>query len=1044
MLLVFILSGVLSSVAPLLNLPTASAAPADDYVFDTPNDPGSLAALKQSVDDQNDAEKSSAFSKTAVYVKGGVFGSTPFVLKINPGRSGCAQAASLSFGGCSGDHGGGDHFGGQDGALYVYSNSYTCVAGKGVVADAAGAESWTVDFDVSMKLNKSSESDAPLFNNTTRALNNTAKLHWVGFGSTQSAGVKHNPAQSGNGTAAASPNDSSINSVPDNCLPPGIPHDIATSGSNDTELDNKGIVNYRIPVLPQASAAVKAAFKAGTSAPGGTASAGGDSATANKDLSCTVWSGSPLNWLICPIIDLLVKAVSAIDGIITSQMTIETKDIFCTGADTCRAYYTAWQSFRNISLGLITIAGLIIVISQALGIELLDAYMIRKTLPRILIASIGITLSWPIMQYLVTLSNDLGFGIRHLIYAPFSQLDDNIDFGFGGILTTLFGTAATGVSAVAAVPLWVEFGGLGALLSFAGTAGLAVLVAVLVLILRQIVIIMLIILAPLAIVCYILPNTQRVYKFWWEAFSKALLMFPLISAFIASGRVFSSIAISNGGPVNGLIGFGAYFAPYFSLPATFRLSGGIMSGVGGLVNKRAQGGFEALRGVRKGEREKRHKAARTGGLYRNEFGRFGKKDPKTGVRKHTASSLLNTITNQSIDAQDGWRIAAARRGGKVGKAIFGRQARGLMGKIEAARIEHTTNAAKHLGLRYHAGRALAGQHQYYADKLDTKPMIGEDGQVMKYANGEEMTAADALRDKFGVGERDSDGRLTKEAHAAAGGEWRGPQGEKEINQLASIYDHGDAGAREAAGELRAKAIEIDSFKGAGNEETQRTDTEFLGMMVAAQAGRLENHELATYYNKLSGHGDPEEATKRLERLQELAAPLRTSQKRGYGIGFKEEGGKKVAYDVYADPAGDAAQASVGRVPADEIARGKAEDLLDKDGDLSAWSHALIAQASDYKMRTYTNPTTGKTEVREWVNPDTGEPELKTGNDKLKADSMKAKLKQMNMYAQGDVGLGAAVTKVMNAAGVEPYDRMGTPPRLDLVTPAAPPPPPEEG
>ncbi|MGH7192377.1 MAG: hypothetical protein ACREJM_02450, partial [Candidatus Saccharimonadales bacterium] len=123
------------------------------------------------------------------------------------------------------------------------------------------------------------------------------------------------------------------------------------------------------------------------------------------------------------------------------------------------------------------------------------------------------------------------------------------------------------------------------MLAFVGTAAIAVLVTFLVLTLRQIAVILLIIFSPIAIISYVLPNTQRVYKFWWESFSKLLLMFPMIVAFITAGHIFSAISSQQGsGFVHQTIAFIAYFAPYFAVPMTFRFSGGLMSGIGNAVN----------------------------------------------------------------------------------------------------------------------------------------------------------------------------------------------------------------------------------------------------------------------------------------------------------------------------------------------------------------------------------------------------------------------------------------------------------------------------
>ncbi|HSW85249.1 MAG TPA: hypothetical protein VLF79_01380 [Candidatus Saccharimonadales bacterium] len=350
----------------------------------------------------------------------------------------------------------------------------------------------------------------------------------------------------------------------------------------------------------------------------GSTGSGSDASAAAPTLGCDTKFTNPLTWIICPVTDVLVQIVGAIDNAITNQLNIKTDAIFCTDTDTCQAYYSAWQSFRNIALGLMAIAGLIIVIAQALGVEVLDAYTIRKTLPRLLIVAVAITLSWPLMKFLIDLSDDLGFGVRHLIYAPFSHLGSGLNLDFGGNAANIFfgglGFAAVTGAGVGAAAFTL-LGGIGALLGYAGTAALAVFVAIVVLILRQIIIILLMLLAPVALVAYILPNTQRIYRLWGDTFLRALLMFPLISALIATGRVFSAVAIHNGGALNQLIGFAAYFAPYFLIPLTFRMSGAAINGVGSFVNSRAQGGFEGLRKFRTTRRQKGRERILSGNLF---------------------------------------------------------------------------------------------------------------------------------------------------------------------------------------------------------------------------------------------------------------------------------------------------------------------------------------------------------------------------------------------------------------------------------------------
>jgi len=351
-------------------------------------------------------------------------------------------------------------------------------------------------------------------------------------------------------------------------------------------------------------------------------------AVAPPSLSCPV---TVLSWAICPVIDGIAAVVGQLDDFINKQMSIGTpgassdpNQIFCDSGSTgsartsCDAYYKAWASMRDIALGLMAVTAVIVLIAQALGFEILDAYTIRKVLPRLLISALAITLSWQLLQFAVTFSNDLAFGIRVLIYQPF---------------TGLHAAALTGgsqfIGSLLSLGILTALGWVG-LLSFVATAAVAVFLGVMVLVLRQLLIIMLVIFAPIAIVAYILPNTQRVYKLWWESFSKALIMFALISGMIAIGRVFSAVSSLNStSPIDELAGFAAYFIPYFLIPVTFRFSGAALSQMSGFVNARGQGAFGALSKYRGDVRKKNWQDLKEGNRLRGEnikgYGAFARR-----------------------------------------------------------------------------------------------------------------------------------------------------------------------------------------------------------------------------------------------------------------------------------------------------------------------------------------------------------------------------------------------------------------------------------
>ncbi len=341
---------------------------------------------------------------------------------------------------------------------------------------------------------------------------------------------------------------------------------------------------------------------------------GGNNAP-SPQLVCTTDFFNPLTWLICPLISAAQGAIEGLTAGIDSLLSINTQEIFGTNntpaqGSTSAGFYKAWNTFRLFGAGLIVIAGLIMLIAQAMGSDFIDAYTIHKVLPRILIALIGISLSWWLLAFAINLSNDIGLGIRSIIYAPFE--------GFGHTVRVNGGAATVG--AIVGTATFLVLGLLG-IASFMFTALLAIFVGFVVLFIRQVIIMMLVIFAPLAIACYVLPGTQKAWAFWKDTFLSMLIVFPIISAMIAMGRVFAVVMYNNhtsGIPtfVNEIGAFIVYFAPYFLLPAAFRWAGGAMASIGGLVNDRHRGAFDRLKGFRKNQAASRYERAKGNNLYR--------------------------------------------------------------------------------------------------------------------------------------------------------------------------------------------------------------------------------------------------------------------------------------------------------------------------------------------------------------------------------------------------------------------------------------------
>jgi hypothetical protein len=419
----------------------------------------------------------------------------------------------------------------------------------------------------------------------------------------------------------------------------------------------------------------------------------------DPDLDCgTTKTG--LDWIICPVVRLTNLVLSGLDNIIITMLTVEPKVVDETNASNPGYnYYKAWGVFRNIALGLIVIIALIMLISQALSFDIFDAYTIKKVMPRLVIAIIGTALSWQLMKWFVIFTNDLGLGVRSIILLPFQQVGGGqIDLAASLILTLL------------GAPLILGFGIIGLLL-FGGTALLALVIAFLVLIARQLVIVVLLISAPLAIAAYVLPNTQSVWKLWHESFTKALLMFPIIMAFIAVGKAFAVTSSTDSSSVVGqLIAFVAYIMPYFLLPLAFRFAGGAMRTIGGFANDRSRGAFDRLK---KG----RQKAFAENGGRRIEAGN------RRVLQKRAAWA-------------DSLKTSASKDGASwVRRKALGGLAGGIGGyNVEAVMSSKRAHVAKELNDQIATGRdeEIRG---LTVDRKNAARRIGDNGQVQRQTLG---------------------------------------------------------------------------------------------------------------------------------------------------------------------------------------------------------------------------------------------------------------------------------------------------------------------
>lgn len=293
-----------------------------------------------------------------------------------------------------------------------------------------------------------------------------------------------------------------------------------------------------------------------------------------KGKSCNNSLGS-LGWLVCPATG---KISEAVDWLYAKNKDV--LEINPVKADEDEPIYQIW----NYCLGLANIAFviflLIVIYSQITGVGITN-YGVKKALPKLIIAAIVVNLSFIICSLAVDVSNVIGAGLRGIF--------DNIALSTMPDSMTIAATSAEG-----AIQMGDMYGALGEgalVTAFAGTilfeggeiflliptalaALVAVVVGIITIALRQVVVILLIMISPLAIVATILPNTESLFKKWKDLFIKMLVFYPMYSLLFGASALAGWAIIATAKDGFGLIlGVTVQIFPLFFSWSLMKMSG---------------------------------------------------------------------------------------------------------------------------------------------------------------------------------------------------------------------------------------------------------------------------------------------------------------------------------------------------------------------------------------------------------------------------------------------------------------------------------------
>lgn len=317
----------------------------------------------------------------------------------------------------------------------------------------------------------------------------------------------------------------------------------------------------------------------------------GSAATEESKKDCGDVLGSGLlGWSICPAINAAIIFADGAWSIFEFLLINDPLD----GSGT---YYDSWTKVRDLANAILVVIFLGIVISQVSNIGISN-YGIKKMLPRLVIVAVAINISYYLMQVIIDIANITGKSIDGIFsgFESYSGLKAANGWSvlFDSILLSATVAGSVGVTLAAGAVL-----GWPAIILFLGAmiipAIIGIIAGLLALQVRSMLIPILAIFSPVALVAWVLPNTQKLFDKWKSMFTGLVFLYPLASIYYGGLKFAASITLTSGesgsisGSIQRLMALAALFIGTFMVAViaikSNSIMGKIVGGIGGFANK---------------------------------------------------------------------------------------------------------------------------------------------------------------------------------------------------------------------------------------------------------------------------------------------------------------------------------------------------------------------------------------------------------------------------------------------------------------------------
>lgn len=506
--------------------------------------------------------------------------------------------------------------------------------------------------------------------------------------------------------------------------------------------------------------------------------------------SCDGLNG--IGWIICPITDFLAWGMDQIYDILAGFLEVRPVEVGQTNSPLFRAW-SYMLGFANVAF---VIAFIIIIYSQLTSVGVSN-YGIKKLLPRLIIAALLVNLSYLICAIAIDLSNILGYSMQNIFIEMRNGLvgeeGNSWDVLSWESISSFVLSGGTLISAglITTFTTVSTFGpGTLFLLLPSLVIGLvAVLVALLVMAARQAIITILVVIAPLAFVAYLLPNTEKWFDKWRGLFMTMLILFPAFSVVFGGSQLAAMIIIQNADSLNLIVlGMLVQVAPLFITPMLVKMGGSLLAKIAGIVNNPNRGLIDRTRNFAK-DRSENHAARRLGTpvtsraqfLKRYAQHRDTRRRSREGWRNaHTGMADARWANSGEFsDIDQASREAADRKA--LGETVA--EGRYSVSKIRNARLQaldvdlrnakaDTENAATEVSVQYDNLKSNASSLNAIPQHLLTRALAAQRAEDEKAILQYEQNAAKIIQQtEFATRMRDNEAMRNR----AGGIDPNGPQ-----------------------------------------------------------------------------------------------------------------------------------------------------------------------------------------------------------------------------------------------------------------------------